>query len=142
MRAGLRLLRDAGDSTTFEGMDPDGPLPPFVTKDEDLSAMIDGTEYHDRKMAAMAAHATQITTDGPFFASPTTSAPPPGAWSSSGSQGGTAARSTRTASRRTCSPGSERGFDRLNHRWLSLSKPQPGAARYRQPWCTWSPSDS
>ena len=68
MRAGLRLLRDAGDSTTFEGMDPDGPLPPFITRDEDLSAMIDGTEYHDRKMAAMAAHATQITTDGPFFA--------------------------------------------------------------------------
>jgi N-acetyl-1-D-myo-inositol-2-amino-2-deoxy-alpha-D-glucopyranoside deacetylase len=68
MRAGLRLLRDSGDTTTFEGMDPDGPLPPFVTADENLSAMIDGTEYHDRKMAAMAAHATQILTDGPFFA--------------------------------------------------------------------------
>jgi N-acetyl-1-D-myo-inositol-2-amino-2-deoxy-alpha-D-glucopyranoside deacetylase len=68
MRAGLRLLRDAGDTTTFEGMDPDGPLPPFITPDENLSAMIDGTDYHDRKMAAMAAHATQILTDGPFFA--------------------------------------------------------------------------
>ena len=68
LRAGLRLLRDAGDTTTFEGMDPDGPLPPFVTSDENLSAMIDGTEYHGRKMAALAAHATQISTDGPFFA--------------------------------------------------------------------------
>ena len=68
MRAGLRLLRDAGDTTTFEGMEPDGQLPPFVTSDEDLSAMVDGTEYHDRKMAALAAHATQILTDGPFFA--------------------------------------------------------------------------
>jgi N-acetyl-1-D-myo-inositol-2-amino-2-deoxy-alpha-D-glucopyranoside deacetylase len=68
MRAGLRMLRDAGDTTTFEGMDPDGPLPPFITEDENLSAIIDGTEYHDRKMAALAAHATQITTDGPFFA--------------------------------------------------------------------------
>jgi N-acetyl-1-D-myo-inositol-2-amino-2-deoxy-alpha-D-glucopyranoside deacetylase len=68
MRAGLRLLRESGDSTTFEGMDPDGPLPPFVTADENLSAMVDGTDYHDRKMAALAAHATQITTDGPFFA--------------------------------------------------------------------------
>ena len=58
----------SGDTTTFEGMDPNGPLPPFVTADENLSAMIDGTEYHDRKMAALAAHATQITTDGPFFA--------------------------------------------------------------------------
>jgi N-acetyl-1-D-myo-inositol-2-amino-2-deoxy-alpha-D-glucopyranoside deacetylase len=68
MRAGLRMLRDSGDTTTFEGMDPDGPLPPFVTSDENLSAMIDGTDYHDRKMAALAAHATQISTDGPFFA--------------------------------------------------------------------------
>ena len=31
MREGLRLLREAGDTTSFEGMDPDGPLPPFVT---------------------------------------------------------------------------------------------------------------
>jgi N-acetyl-1-D-myo-inositol-2-amino-2-deoxy-alpha-D-glucopyranoside deacetylase len=68
MRAGLRLLRDSGDTTTFEGMEPDGALPPFVTSDENLSAMVDGTEYHDRKMAALAAHATQILTDGPFFA--------------------------------------------------------------------------
>jgi N-acetyl-1-D-myo-inositol-2-amino-2-deoxy-alpha-D-glucopyranoside deacetylase len=68
MRAGLRALRDAGDSTTFEGMDPDGPLPPFVVKDEDLSAAVDAQDFVDRKMEALAAHATQITTDGPFFA--------------------------------------------------------------------------
>lgn len=68
MRASLRALRDAGDTTTFEGMDPDGPLPPFVTADENLSACVDGTAYIDQKMAALAAHATQITTDGPFFA--------------------------------------------------------------------------
>jgi N-acetyl-1-D-myo-inositol-2-amino-2-deoxy-alpha-D-glucopyranoside deacetylase len=68
MRAGIRLLRESGDTTTFEGMDADGPLPPFITADENLSAMVDGTEYHDRKMAALAAHATQILTDGPFFA--------------------------------------------------------------------------
>ncbi len=35
MRAGLRALRDAGDTTTFEGMDPEGPLP-WTTPDEDL----------------------------------------------------------------------------------------------------------
>ncbi len=68
MREGLRRLRAAGDTTTFEGMDPDGPLPPFVTSDEDLSAAVDGSAYIDRKMAALAAHATQISTDGPFFA--------------------------------------------------------------------------
>jgi len=68
MREGLRRLREAGDTTTFEGMDPDGPLPPFITEDENLSAVVDATDYVDRKMAALAAHATQITTDGPFFA--------------------------------------------------------------------------
>jgi N-acetyl-1-D-myo-inositol-2-amino-2-deoxy-alpha-D-glucopyranoside deacetylase len=62
------MLREAGDTTTFEGMDPDGPLPPFVTADENLAAAVDAQEYHEQKMAALAAHATQITTDGPFFA--------------------------------------------------------------------------
>ncbi len=68
MRAGLRALRDAGDLTSFEGMDPDGPLPHFVTADADLAAVVDAQAYVDHKMAAMRAHATQITTDGPFFA--------------------------------------------------------------------------
>lgn len=68
MREGLRMLRDAGDTTSFEGMDPDGPLPRFAARDEDLAAAVDGTTYVDRKMAALAAHATQIRTDGPFFA--------------------------------------------------------------------------
>ncbi|CAI9409563.1 N-acetyl-1-D-myo-inositol-2-amino-2-deoxy-alpha-D-glucopyranoside deacetylase [Nocardioides sp. T2.26MG-1] len=68
MRAGLRALRDAGDTTSFEGMDPDGPLPHFVTPDEDLAAVVDAQDYVDQKMAALKAHATQITADGPFFA--------------------------------------------------------------------------
>lgn len=68
LRAGLRALRDSGDTTTFEGMDPDGPLPPFVTPDADLAAVVDGSAYLDHKLAAMRAHATQITVDGGFFA--------------------------------------------------------------------------
>jgi N-acetyl-1-D-myo-inositol-2-amino-2-deoxy-alpha-D-glucopyranoside deacetylase len=68
MREGLRALRAAGDTTFFEGMDPDGPLPHFVTADEDLAAVVDAQDYVDRKLDAMRAHATQITTDGPFFA--------------------------------------------------------------------------
>ena len=68
MRAGLRALRDSGDTTTFEGMDPDGPLPHFITPDENLSAAVDATDHVDQKMDALATHATQITTDGPFFA--------------------------------------------------------------------------
>ena len=68
LREGLRMLREMGDKTTFEGMEPDGPLPSFVTPDKWLTADIDGTDYVDQKMKAMAAHATQIALDGPFFA--------------------------------------------------------------------------
>jgi N-acetyl-1-D-myo-inositol-2-amino-2-deoxy-alpha-D-glucopyranoside deacetylase len=68
MRSQLRELRDAGDTTTFEGLDPDGPLGPFVTPDRFIDCVIEGDDYLDRKMNAMKAHATQITVDGPFFA--------------------------------------------------------------------------
>jgi N-acetyl-1-D-myo-inositol-2-amino-2-deoxy-alpha-D-glucopyranoside deacetylase len=67
MRAGLRALRDAGDTTSFEGMDPDGPLP-MTVPDADLAAEIDATAYADRKKAALLAHRTQIEVDGRFFA--------------------------------------------------------------------------
>ncbi|MCW2784950.1 MAG: LmbE family protein [Marmoricola sp.] len=66
MREGLRRLREAGDTTSFEGMDPDN-LPPFVTEDVNLSAMVEGNAYYEQKMAALRAHATQITADSPFF---------------------------------------------------------------------------
>jgi N-acetyl-1-D-myo-inositol-2-amino-2-deoxy-alpha-D-glucopyranoside deacetylase len=67
-REGLRKLRDAGDETTFEGMDPDGYLPPFFLPDSDITTEVDAADYIERKMDALRAHATQITTDGPFFA--------------------------------------------------------------------------
>jgi N-acetyl-1-D-myo-inositol-2-amino-2-deoxy-alpha-D-glucopyranoside deacetylase len=66
-RHGLRALRDAGDTTSFEGLDPDGPLP-MATPDADLAAEIDASEYADRKKAALLAHRTQIEVDGRFFA--------------------------------------------------------------------------
>ncbi|GAB3265258.1 N-acetyl-1-D-myo-inositol-2-amino-2-deoxy-alpha-D -glucopyranoside deacetylase [Alteromonas gracilis] len=68
MREGLRHLREAGDTTTFEGMDPDGDLPHFMRPDEDISAAIDASAYVDRKMDALRAHASQVAVDGPFFA--------------------------------------------------------------------------
>jgi N-acetyl-1-D-myo-inositol-2-amino-2-deoxy-alpha-D-glucopyranoside deacetylase len=67
-REGLRRLRASGDATSFEGMDPEGELPPSFVADELISARIDGTAYVEQKMAAMRAHATQIAVDGPFFA--------------------------------------------------------------------------
>jgi N-acetyl-1-D-myo-inositol-2-amino-2-deoxy-alpha-D-glucopyranoside deacetylase len=68
MREGLRALRDAGDTTTFEGMEPDGEMPPFMVPDDQLSAIVEANDYADAKIRAMKAHATQITVDGPFFA--------------------------------------------------------------------------
>ena len=68
MREGLRRLRDAGDTKAFEGMDPDGDLPHFVTPDHLLDAVVDGSEFVEAKIRAMKAHSTQIAVDGPFFA--------------------------------------------------------------------------
>jgi len=68
LRGGLRKLREAGDTTSFEGMDPDGELGRWVTPDRFIDCVVDGGEFIERKQAAMRAHATQITVDGPFFA--------------------------------------------------------------------------
>jgi len=68
MRDGIRALREAGDTTTFEGLDLDSQSWPMFLEDDQLDAVIDGTVYVDAKMAAMKAHATQIQVDGPFFA--------------------------------------------------------------------------
>ena len=67
VRQGLRDLREAGDTTTFEGMDPDS-LPAFMVEDDALSARVEADDYADVKMEALKAHRTQIEVDGPFFA--------------------------------------------------------------------------
>jgi N-acetyl-1-D-myo-inositol-2-amino-2-deoxy-alpha-D-glucopyranoside deacetylase len=67
-RDGLRRLRDSGDTTTFEGMDPDAPLGRIASPDEDLACLVDSSDHVEQKLDAMRAHATQITVDGPFFA--------------------------------------------------------------------------
>jgi N-acetyl-1-D-myo-inositol-2-amino-2-deoxy-alpha-D-glucopyranoside deacetylase len=68
MRSGLRRLRDSGDDAAFEGLDPDGPMPPYVVADDLITTEIDGGEHVEAKIAAMKAHPTQIAVDGPFFA--------------------------------------------------------------------------
>ncbi len=67
LRESLRAVRAAGDVTTFEGMDPEGELPMGVA-DEVITCVVDAPERVEAKLAAMRAHATQITVDGPFFA--------------------------------------------------------------------------
>ena len=54
MRDSLRALREAGDTQTFEGMEPDGDLPPFITPDDLISTRIDGSAFVEQKMTALA----------------------------------------------------------------------------------------
>ena len=68
MRGVLRRLRDFGDTETFEGLDPDGPLPPFVTPDKLLTATVDASAHAGQKLAALRAHASQIDMSKGFFA--------------------------------------------------------------------------
>lgn len=67
MRDWIRLLRARGDTTTFEGLEPDGPMPPFAVEEDLLTTRVDAVPFADRKTAALRAHATQITADAPFF---------------------------------------------------------------------------
>lgn len=67
LREGLQAAKAAGDASMFEGFDPDN-LPPFALEDELLDAQIESPEHVPAKLAAMRAHATQITPDGMFFA--------------------------------------------------------------------------
>jgi N-acetyl-1-D-myo-inositol-2-amino-2-deoxy-alpha-D-glucopyranoside deacetylase len=68
LREGLRHLRAAGDTTSFEGLDPEGSLPRFAIPDEQITTAVDANEFVAAKLRAMKAHATQIEVDGPFFA--------------------------------------------------------------------------
>ena len=61
---GLEQLRQAGAAASVPPLDD---LPGLVD-DKDVTAAIDGSPFWDAKAAAMQAHATQITVEGPFFA--------------------------------------------------------------------------
>jgi len=62
---GIEEMKKIGSN--FFGADSADDIP-FAKDDALITAVIDGTEYVDRKMAAMKAHETQIAVDGPFFA--------------------------------------------------------------------------
>ena len=64
--AGIAALKAAGETTGFAAMDPDDM--PFVVDDALVTTTIDAEDWLDRKMAAMAAHATQISLEDGFFA--------------------------------------------------------------------------
>jgi N-acetyl-1-D-myo-inositol-2-amino-2-deoxy-alpha-D-glucopyranoside deacetylase len=61
------IARSREDGSSFFGIQSADEFG-MVVPDDAVAAAIDGTDHFDRKMAAMKAHATQITLDGPFFA--------------------------------------------------------------------------
>ena len=66
MRAGIEMLKAAGEDTGFAAQDPDEI--PFACPDEFVTTAIDGAEFSDQKLRALRAHATQISTEEGFFA--------------------------------------------------------------------------
>jgi N-acetyl-1-D-myo-inositol-2-amino-2-deoxy-alpha-D-glucopyranoside deacetylase len=66
LQRGIDLLREQGKGEFF-GVDSADDLPMGVP-DELVTTEVDASDYLESKLAAMRAHATQISVDGPFFA--------------------------------------------------------------------------
>jgi N-acetyl-1-D-myo-inositol-2-amino-2-deoxy-alpha-D-glucopyranoside deacetylase len=73
----IRISRDQADGEPAERERPGGvdfaevesvDDLPFGVPDEQVTTMIDARDYLDAKLAALRAHATQISVDSPFFA--------------------------------------------------------------------------
>jgi N-acetyl-1-D-myo-inositol-2-amino-2-deoxy-alpha-D-glucopyranoside deacetylase len=67
VEAGFAKLAEAGKEFPFGGVASVDDVPGVI--DDDLvTVSIDGSDFAERKTAAMRAHASQIAVDGPFFA--------------------------------------------------------------------------
>jgi N-acetyl-1-D-myo-inositol-2-amino-2-deoxy-alpha-D-glucopyranoside deacetylase len=67
MRQGIEAMAALGEDSPFASLG-DVDEVAFAVPDELVAAAVDGRVHAGRKDAAMRAHATQITVDGPFFA--------------------------------------------------------------------------
>ncbi|HYT09148.1 MAG TPA: N-acetyl-1-D-myo-inositol-2-amino-2-deoxy-alpha-D-glucopyranoside deacetylase [Mycobacteriales bacterium] len=66
LERGIELFRESGE-TDFFGVESVDELP-FGTPDDLVTTAVDGSAHLPAKLAAMRAHASQISVDGPFFA--------------------------------------------------------------------------
>lgn len=66
IRAGILALKEMGDESAFAAMDPDDM--PFACPDESVTTSVDVSQYLPNKVAAMRAHASQISLEVGFFA--------------------------------------------------------------------------
>ncbi len=67
VEADLDRMREQGLESPFEEMGEEMRRALF-SDDAAVAAQVDGRDHAEAKIAALRAHATQITTDGPFFA--------------------------------------------------------------------------
>ncbi|MGY1604968.1 N-acetyl-1-D-myo-inositol-2-amino-2-deoxy-alpha-D-glucopyranoside deacetylase [Geodermatophilus sp. SYSU D00815] len=67
IQQGIEAMAALGEASPFEGLG-DIEEVDFVIADELVTAAVDARAYAARKDAALRAHPTQITVDGPFFA--------------------------------------------------------------------------
>jgi len=67
VEADMVTLREAGLDSPFEEMG-EAMRKALFSDDDAVAAQVDGREFAEAKIEALRAHATQITTDGPFFA--------------------------------------------------------------------------
>jgi N-acetyl-1-D-myo-inositol-2-amino-2-deoxy-alpha-D-glucopyranoside deacetylase len=67
MRRGIEALAALGEDSPFAGLGDVDDVP-FAVSDDVVTAAVDSPEQAGRKEAAMRAHPTQMTVDGPFFA--------------------------------------------------------------------------
>jgi N-acetyl-1-D-myo-inositol-2-amino-2-deoxy-alpha-D-glucopyranoside deacetylase len=66
LRMGFDALKEMGEEAPFGVTSPEELS--FGDPDETITTRIDARDHLEAKVAAMAAHATQIQVDGPFFA--------------------------------------------------------------------------
>src|SRR3954453_16185400 len=66
LRMGYDALKEMGEEAPFGDRSPEKLT--FGDPDETVTTEIDARDHLDAKVDAMPSHATQITTDGPFFA--------------------------------------------------------------------------
>jgi N-acetyl-1-D-myo-inositol-2-amino-2-deoxy-alpha-D-glucopyranoside deacetylase len=67
LQAGIDAMRAAGDTGFFGGAQRAEDMP-FGVPDDLVTTIVNGEDFIEAKVAAMRAHATQISVDGPFFA--------------------------------------------------------------------------
>ncbi|MDQ6650853.1 MAG: N-acetyl-1-D-myo-inositol-2-amino-2-deoxy-alpha-D-glucopyranoside deacetylase [Actinomycetota bacterium] len=68
LQAGIDYFREAGQGTGFFGDVTSADELPFGVPDDQVTTEVDATDQLAAKTAAMRAHRSQISTDGPFFA--------------------------------------------------------------------------